>query len=89
MSKAKELIFSGKMVDAHEAAEIGLADYCVDQNGDGDAAYQRALDLAVEFLPQGPVAVRMAKLAINKGIQVRFKNELHHVTTFQQYCVPD
>ena len=70
VSKAKEMIFTGKMISGAEAAEIGLADYGVEQNEVGDAAYQRALTLAEEILPRGPVAVKMAKLAINKGIQV-------------------
>jgi len=70
ISKAKEMIFTGKMISGTEAAEIGLADYAVNQNEAGDAAYQRALTLAEEILPRGPVAVKMAKLAINKGIQV-------------------
>ena len=64
------MIFTGKMISGTEAAEIGLADYAVEQNEVGDAAYQRALTLAEEILPRGPVAVKMAKLAINKGIQV-------------------
>ena len=64
------MIFTGKMISGTEAAEIGLADYAVEQNEAGDAAYQRALTLAEEILPRGPVAVKMAKLAINKGIQV-------------------
>ena len=63
-------MFTAKLVGGHEASAIGLADYSVDQNEDGTAAYQRALALAEEILPQGPIAVRMAKLAINKGIQV-------------------
>ena len=70
VSKAKEMIFTGKMISGTEAEEIGLADYVAEQTETGDAAYQRALVLAEEFLPRGPVAVRMAKLAINKGIQV-------------------
>ena len=70
LSKAKEMIFTGKMISGTEAAEIGLADYAVEQNEAGDAAYKRALMLAEEILPRGPVAVKMAKLAINKGIQV-------------------
>lgn len=64
------MIFTGKVVSGTEAEEIGLADYVAEQTETGDAAYQRALVLAEEILPHRPVAVRMAKLAINKGIQV-------------------
>nr|XP_006626984.2 PREDICTED: methylglutaconyl-CoA hydratase, mitochondrial [Lepisosteus oculatus] len=69
-SLAKELIFSGRVVDGDEAKSLGLVNHSVEQNKAGDAAYRKALDLAREFIPQGPIAVRMAKLAINQGIEV-------------------
>lgn len=49
---AKELIFSGRVVDGTEAKTIGLVSHVVEQNEAGDAAYHRALSLAKEFLPQ-------------------------------------
>uniref|UniRef100_A0A8D0L7X2 AU RNA binding methylglutaconyl-CoA hydratase n=1 Tax=Sphenodon punctatus TaxID=8508 RepID=A0A8D0L7X2_SPHPU len=70
VSLAKELIFSARVVDGEEAKSIGLISHVVEQNDAGDAAYKRALALAKEFLPQGPVAVRVAKLAINQGMEV-------------------
>jgi methylglutaconyl-CoA hydratase len=60
-----------------EAAEIGLVEYGVQQNEEGNAAYERAVRLAEEILPQGPVAVRMAKLAISKGLEVIILHILH------------
>ncbi|NWR74810.1 AUHM protein, partial [Centropus unirufus] len=71
VSLAKELIFSARVVDGDEAKSIGLISHVVEQNEAGDAAYRRALALAREFLPQGPVAMRVAKLAINQGMEVR------------------
>ncbi|XP_064901813.1 methylglutaconyl-CoA hydratase, mitochondrial isoform X2 [Columba livia] len=70
VSLAKELIFSARIVDGKEAKSIGLISHVVEQNEAGDAAYRRALALAREFLPQGPVAMRVAKLAINQGMEV-------------------
>ena len=35
---------------------------------EGDAAYQRALKLAQEILPNGPIGVKMAKNAITKVV---------------------
>ncbi|KAM6469932.1 methylglutaconyl-CoA hydratase, mitochondrial isoform 2-T2 [Liasis olivaceus] len=70
VSLAKELIFSARVVDGEEAKSIGLISHVVEQNEAGDAAYRRALALAREFLPQGPVAMRVAKLAINQGMEV-------------------
>ncbi|XP_072310131.1 methylglutaconyl-CoA hydratase, mitochondrial [Eucyclogobius newberryi] len=70
VSLAKELIFAAKVVDGTEACRLGLVNHSVEQNESGDAAYLRALELAREINPQGPIAVRMAKLAINQGIEV-------------------
>ncbi|KAM5192643.1 methylglutaconyl-CoA hydratase, mitochondrial [Mantella aurantiaca] len=67
---AKELIFSARVLDGNEAKAIGLVSHVAEQNEDGDAAYKRALALAREFISQGPIAMRMAKLAINQGIEV-------------------
>ncbi|XP_062414796.1 methylglutaconyl-CoA hydratase, mitochondrial isoform X3 [Pungitius pungitius] len=70
VSLAKELIFAARVVDGTEACRLGLASHSVEQNKSGDAAYLRALELAREINPQGPIAIRMAKLAINQGTEV-------------------
>ncbi|XP_073488979.1 methylglutaconyl-CoA hydratase, mitochondrial isoform X1 [Aquarana catesbeiana] len=70
VAMAKELIFSARVLDGNEAKVIGLVSHVVEQNDEGDAAYKRALALAREFITQGPIAMRMAKLAINQGIEV-------------------
>ncbi|KAH8298410.1 hypothetical protein KR044_002042 [Drosophila immigrans] len=67
---AKELIFTARVFDGAEAKELGLVNHAVQQNESKDAAYQRALKIAEEILPNGPVGVRMAKLAVDKGMQV-------------------
>lgn len=64
---AKELIFTARVFTGEEATKMGIANYAVTQNENNDAAYQRALKLAEEILPNGPVGVKMAKRAINKG----------------------
>ncbi|XP_056593069.1 methylglutaconyl-CoA hydratase, mitochondrial [Triplophysa dalaica] len=70
VSVAKELIFAARVLDGVEAQSLGLVNHAVEQNKSGDAAYLRALELAREFNPRGPIAIRMAKLAINQGIEV-------------------
>ncbi|XP_054902577.1 enoyl-CoA hydratase domain-containing protein 2, mitochondrial [Poeciliopsis prolifica] len=67
---AKELIFTGRRVGGQAALELGLVNRAVEQNQSGDAAYKEALTLAREILPQAPFAVRMAKEAINRGVEV-------------------
>ncbi|XP_005178325.2 methylglutaconyl-CoA hydratase, mitochondrial [Musca domestica] len=69
-SLAKELIFTARVFNGEEAKEMGIVNHVVPQNETKDAAYRKALTLAEEILPNGPVGVRMAKLAIDKGMQV-------------------
>ncbi|XP_031824409.1 enoyl-CoA hydratase domain-containing protein 2, mitochondrial [Sarcophilus harrisii] len=70
VSLAKELIFTGRRIGGEEAKGIGLVNYAVPQNQEGTAAYQRSLELAREIVPQAPIAVRMGKVAIDKGMEV-------------------
>lgn len=67
---AKELIFTARVFSGEEANKMGIVNHSVPQNETNDAAFQKALKLAEEILPNGPVGVRMAKRAINKGSQV-------------------
>ncbi|XP_077005743.1 enoyl-CoA hydratase domain-containing protein 2, mitochondrial isoform X2 [Tamandua tetradactyla] len=67
---AKELIFTGRRLSGTEALAIGLVNHTVDQNKEGNAAYHRARTLAQEILPQAPIAVRLGKLAIDRGMEV-------------------
>lgn len=69
-SLAKELIFTGRIFNGEDAHKMGIANYCVQQNDNNDSAYLKAVQLAEEILPNGPVGVRMAKRSINKGSQV-------------------
>lgn len=48
-AKAKELIFTARVLSGEEAAEIGLAEYAVPPNEAGDAAFQKALEIAKEI----------------------------------------
>uniref|UniRef100_A0AAV1V4V8 Enoyl-CoA hydratase n=1 Tax=Peronospora matthiolae TaxID=2874970 RepID=A0AAV1V4V8_9STRA len=66
ISKAKELIFTSRRLTSEAAEKIGLVDYAVPE----DKAYDKALEIAREILPNGPVGIRMAKEAIMKGFEV-------------------
>eukprot|EP00123_Amoebidium_parasiticum_P010939 comp20420_c0_seq1/m.25896 comp20420_c0_seq1/g.25896 ORF comp20420_c0_seq1/g.25896 comp20420_c0_seq1/m.25896 type:complete len:295 (-) comp20420_c0_seq1:423-1307(-) len=65
VAKAKELIYTARVLTGPEAEKIGLVNYAV--HGD---PFPRALELAQEILPSGPVALRMAKIAIDQGSEV-------------------
>jgi len=70
VAKARELIYTARILNGNQAEEIGLVNHCVPQNDAGDAAYLRSLSLAQEILPNGPIGVAMAKMAINRGSEV-------------------
>lgn len=75
-SLAKELIFTARVLDGTEAHRLGLVNHVQEQNLQGNAAYLKALELAKEILPQGPIALRAAKKAISAGAQTDFDNAL-------------
>ena len=49
IGKAKELIYTAKVLSGSEAGNIGLAEHVVPQNNNGDAAYVKALEIATEI----------------------------------------
>jgi enoyl-CoA hydratase len=57
IGKAKELIFSGRIIDAQEALRIGLINECVAD----DEVMNAARSLAQDILKQDALAVRLAK----------------------------
>jgi enoyl-CoA hydratase/carnithine racemase len=61
--RAKEMIFTGRRVDAREALAIGLVNHLVPKG----QARAKALEIAAAIADNGPVAVRQAKKAINWG----------------------
>ncbi|XP_037683138.1 enoyl-CoA hydratase domain-containing protein 2, mitochondrial isoform X4 [Choloepus didactylus] len=67
---AKELIFTDRRLSGTQAQALGLVNHTVDQNEEGNAAYHRARALAQEILPQAPIAVRLGKVAIDRGMEV-------------------
>ncbi|XP_059545538.1 enoyl-CoA hydratase domain-containing protein 2, mitochondrial isoform X3 [Myotis daubentonii] len=67
---AKELIFTGRRLSGTQAQALGLVNHAVAQNEEGNAAYRRARELAQEILPQAPIAVRLGKVAIDRGMEV-------------------
>jgi enoyl-CoA hydratase len=59
---AKELIFTGRTVDADEALRIGLV------NGVHDPVLDKALEVAVLLASKSPVALRLMKALANRAL---------------------
>ena len=65
-ARAKDLIYSGRFVDSAEAVAIGLADKVVPD----DEVYQAAYELAARYSGGPAIALRAAKEAIDRGLEV-------------------
>ncbi|MCC9146712.1 MULTISPECIES: enoyl-CoA hydratase-related protein [unclassified Arthrobacter] len=63
--RAKELILTGRIIDAEEALRIGLVTSVVP----GEQLLDSARDTARTILAKGPLAVRLAKLVISGGAE--------------------
>ena len=63
---AKELIFTGRRIGAEEAHRIGLVNRIVPQG----EALSTAREVAAEISANGPIAVRHAKAAANRALDV-------------------
>jgi len=76
LAKSKELILTGKIISGEEAARIGLVNYLTDN------PYEKSIEIAEEILKTGPLASRLAKVAIDQGFQV----ELNSALVIEQQC---
>jgi enoyl-CoA hydratase/carnithine racemase len=74
-SKAAELIFTGRTLNAEESVAWGLASQVVD-----DAELMpRARAMAAEIAGNAPLAVRAAKRMMRMGLNEPFPEHVHHV----------
>jgi enoyl-CoA hydratase/carnithine racemase len=71
-SKAKDLIFTGRFVQADEALAIGL----VDRVHPAESVYEEALAWCRQFANAPTYAVRAAKEAIDRGIETDLETGL-------------
>jgi enoyl-CoA hydratase len=71
---AKELIFTGRRISAEEAREIGLVNRVVPQG----EALNAAREIAAGIAENGPLAVRHAKSATNRALDVDLVSGLEY-----------
>ena len=63
--KAKELMFTGRRVDAEEAVQIGLVNKICEK----EALIDECRKMAAMICETGPVAIEQVKYAINYGLE--------------------
>ena len=68
------MIFTASRIDAQEAAEIGLVDEIVSS----ERCLSRSLELAHTIASRGPLAVRLAKDAIDSGLDKSLAEGMSH-----------
>jgi methylglutaconyl-CoA hydratase len=71
-SKALEMILIGERIDASEAYRIGLVHRVIPY----DKVATVAMDMARNMAPKGPIALRYAKEAVNKGMDLTLEQGL-------------
>jgi enoyl-CoA hydratase len=82
MGWAKHLILTGEIIDARQALEIGLVTAIMPAS----QVQVRARELAKRILRQGPLAARLAKLALNASARVDLDSGLLIETLAQAIC---
>jgi enoyl-CoA hydratase/carnithine racemase len=71
-SKALEMILTGETIDAQEALRIGLVNRVVRK----EEVAKIAMDAAKEMASKGPIALRYAKEAVLKGMDMTLEQGL-------------
>ncbi|WP_257350408.1 enoyl-CoA hydratase/isomerase family protein [Pseudalkalibacillus decolorationis] len=70
--KALELILTGKIISSEEAANIGLISEVVESS----QLKEKTVEVAQQIISKGPLAVMLAKLAVNVGAETDMKTAL-------------
>ena len=79
---AKHLILTGEIIDARQALDIGLVTAIMPAS----QLQMRARELAKRILRQGPLAARLAKVALNASARVDLDSGLLIETLVQAIC---
>lgn len=72
MTKTKEMVFTGRIIDAKTAEQIGIVNMVVPADKFRETVSQFAKDLA----SKAPVALKVAKALINKGSDIGLESAL-------------
>ena len=88
VAKAKELLFSGKMISAAEAEKIGLVNAVYPP----EELMNATLEMAKSFTKNAPVAIKYVKASVDRGMQmdidggIALENELYAMCFATEDC---
>lgn len=83
LGRAKELIFTGRLIDAAEAEKIGLVNKIVPAGKLMDTA----TEMANEIKDNGLIAIGLAKKIANKSLEVDMETVLEYTVLAQDICL--
>jgi len=83
LGKAKELVFTGEFVDAHEALRIGLANKVVP----AERLFDEALGMANKIGEKSPLALKLSRIAIEQGLHSSFEQILEIEANHLLICI--
>jgi enoyl-CoA hydratase len=88
VAKAKELLFSGRMITAAEAEKIGL----VNAVYPAEELMNATMEMAKSFTKNAPVAIKYVKASVDRGMQmdidggIALENELYAMCFATEDC---
>ena len=88
IAKAKELLFSGRMITAAEAEKIGL----VNAVYPAEELMNATMEMAKSFTKNAPVAIKYVKASVDRGMQmdidggIALENELYAMCFATEDC---
>jgi len=74
LGRAMEMVLTGEMIDAQEAFRIGLVNKVVPQ----DQLMATSKEFAAKFIAKSPLAIQLAKEAVNRALDVSLSAGLAH-----------
>jgi len=83
ISKACELIFTGRMLDAEEAKEIGLVNKVVPD----DELLKTTYEMANSIIKAAPLATRISKVGLYQGMNANLTDQLRWESLVLSYLI--
>ncbi len=82
IAKACELVFTGRMIGAEEAKEIGLVNKVVPK----DKLMEETLKMAEEITQSAPISIQLAKKALYQGLDSDLISQISYEQLGQSIC---